>query len=339
MTPKKQLNLSIVIPAFNAASWLESTTQKIAAALERAPLFTAELIIVNDGSSDETSKVAHALKSKNLKITVIDQPNQGRFLARKVGVEAAKGDYIFFVDSRVFLQPNSLAFLADQLQNHPERKVWNGHIIVEKRGNIIAHFGDAITFIGWRRYFHKPKLISYGLEDFDYYPKGTGCFFVKKDLLHWATKEFLKESHDLRYSSDDTLLIRLIASKERINLSPDFAAIYHARTKIRQFIKHTYNRGKFFVDGFLRPGTRFYYPLIGVLVMSVVAPILLVIFPALILPTLVAGALLWTAELLGAIVLGAPVKDSFSLFLLSPLFALMYGLGIWRATIKKLTGV
>ncbi len=55
----------------------------------------------------------------------------------------------------------------------PPKEVWNGHVIVEKKGNIIARFGDAITFIGWRRYLAHPRDCSYGLKDFDHYPKGT----------------------------------------------------------------------------------------------------------------------------------------------------------------------
>lgn len=332
-------SVSIVIPAYNAAQWITPTVDKIVAALKNAPDIRAEIIIVNDGSSDDTSKVAHALQYKNISIHIIDQKNKGRFLARKAGVDTAKGDYVFFVDSRVFIDEHALAFLSEQLKSHPERKVWNGHVYVAKEGNIIARFGDAITYIGWRRYFHKPKLTSYGLDDFDYYPKGTGCFFIPKDLLQYATKEFLKSSHDLRYSSDDTLLIRLIAGKEKIHLSPDFSCTYHARTKLRQFVRHTFGRGMFFVDGFLRPGTRFFYPLIGFLVLSIAVLVSMVIYPAVIPFLLIGFVLLWTLELLLAIVLGTPGKDAFSLFLLSPLFMVVYGAGIWRATIKRLMGV
>jgi glycosyltransferase involved in cell wall biosynthesis len=58
---KTDLRLSIVIPAYNAAAWLERATQHVEAAVKRAGIKHAEIVIVNDGSSDDTLKVARAL--------------------------------------------------------------------------------------------------------------------------------------------------------------------------------------------------------------------------------------------------------------------------------------
>lgn len=329
--------VSIIIPCYNGASWLKPTTEHIEAALRVADIKRAEVIIVNDGSQDNTSEVAHSLKSE-IPIYLIDQNNSGRFLARKTGVLRAKYERILFIDTRVFLNPDSLKFIVKQQKKHPERQVWNGHVYVAKKGNIIARFGDAITFIGWRKYFSQPRTCSFGLDDFDYYPKGTGCFLVPKQLLLEAMHEFEKQTFDIKSSSDDTHLIRLIAAQERIYLSPSFSCTYHARTNIRQFVKHSYNRGKFFVDGFLRPGNRFYYPLIGFLIMCIVAAISVIIMPKLVIVFFELGLVAWILELIVALGLGVVVKDALSLFVLSPVFAVFYGAGIWRAYVKKLAG-
>lgn len=334
---KTDLRLSIVIPAYNAATLLERATRHVEKAVQQAGIKHVEIVIVNDGSSDDTSKVARALSLDGIPVNVVElKKNQGRFLARKQGVEAARYDHILFVDTRVLLHEQSLAFLCKQFKEFPDRKIWNGHVVVAKKGNIIARFWDAVVYIGWRRYFAHPRLTSFGLEDFDFYPKGTGCFFAPRAVLMDATEQFLKESHDLRFSSDDTLLIRIMAQRERIWLSPDFSCTYYSRTSIHQFIPHTYHRGIFFVDGFLRRGTRFFYPLIGFLAISVGILVLLVIHWQFIIPLLGIVLLVWALELITALLLGVPPKDALSLFAISPLFAACYGAGIWRGTIKRL---
>lgn len=332
-------SISVVIACYNGAPWLPDTFGHIVTALNNAHIRDAEIIVVNDGSTDGSSEVAHAAQLA-YPVVVVDQPNEGRFIARRQGVRAAKYDYVFFVDTRVHIGANALAFVASQVREHPDRRIWNGHVYVAKEGNIIARFMDAVTFIGWRRYFAHPKTTSYGLKDFDYYPKGTGCFFVPKEQLLAAMAEFESTTTDLKFSSDDTLLIRFLARDSRINLSPQFDCRYFARTTARGFIKHTYHRGQFFVDGFLRPGTRFFWPLIGVLVGSVVGLVVLVglavVAPAWLLLLLALGVTVWLGELLVALALKVPAKDALSLWWLSPAFTLLYLAGIWRGTLRKL---
>ncbi len=137
----------------------------------------------------------------------------------------------------------------------------------------------------------------------------------------------------VKHANDDTRLIRIIARDHRIHLSPSFSCTYHARTRLSQFLSHSYHRGRVFVDGFLRPGTRFFIPLILFLIGSVAAVAAFALFPDTRLPILAGLALLWLLELVVAILLGVPKKDAFSLFALTPVFALAYGLGIWRAVL------
>jgi hypothetical protein len=230
-----------------------------------------------------------------------------------------------------------LDFVAKQIKRHPERTIWNGHVYINKKGNIIARFGDAITYIGWRRYFSNPKTCAYGLEDFDHYPKGAGCFLTPKKLLVEAMNIFEKQTYDIKNSSDDTHLIRILAAENRINLSPNFSCTYHARTNLYQFVKHSFNRGKFFVDGFFRTGNRFYIPLLFFLFVSLALALLFILFSLTRIPIIIALVVIWIAELLTAFSLGVEFKDAFSLFALTPIFTGAYGLGIWTAILKSYT--
>jgi glycosyltransferase involved in cell wall biosynthesis len=331
---KANPGLSIIIPAYNAENWIDPTTAKIDAAAKIQGV-KVELIIVDDGSTDSTYQVAKSLKLSHISsINILTHTNWGRFLNRKCGVEAAKYDTILFVDSRVWVDENSLSFLMKQQKNHPERIIWNGHINVAKRGNIIARFGDALTCIGWRRYFSNPKLTSYGIKDFDFYPKGTGLFYAPKHLLIETIAWFESVTNDVKNSSDDTLMIRHIAETNRIWLSPEFSATYFARTSLGGFVKHTYFRGQYFVDGFLRKGTRFYWQLIAFLLLCPLALVVVVLWPILLLGIPV---VVLTALLLG-VILGLHVKDAAAFAILSPVFTPVYTAGIYRGYIRYVMG-
>lgn len=325
------ISLSVVIPAYNAAKWLPVSVPKTVQAIKNAGIKSAEIIIVDDGSSDDTAAVGRSLKL-DYPVKVISQKNSGRFAARRNGTDKARYDYILFIDTRIFIGGDALKYLVSRLDTKQDRLVWTSHVVIDKNGNPYARFWEALTFISWRRYFANPRECAYGIEDFDHYPKGTTCFFVPKMIVQEANGWFEKNTRNTKASNDDTLLIRRIAESHKINLSPRFYCTYHARTNLRQYVKHVYFRGKVFVDGFLRrDGNRFFWPLVVFLLLSVAVPVFLIIYPQYIFAALGLLVAAWVLGLLAALLLRVPPKDALSLFYLSPLFAVVYGWGIWTA--------
>lgn len=330
-----KLGLSIIIPVYNSEAWITATLKHIDVALSESH-FTAEIIVVDDGSSDDSARrVELFAKETHTPLLLIEQENAGRYLARKNGVLKSKYENILFVDSRVYIDKHALSYLSKELSNDSDQ-IWNGHVNIDKKGNIFARFWDAIVLIAWRRYFHIPKRTSFGIKDFDYYPKGTGFFFVPKKRLEAAMEYFEKTSNDLEFSSDDTLLIRYLAERKSINLSPEFSCLYHGRSNLRGFLKHAYNRGQFFIDGFLRPGTRFFYPLIIVLTGSIIALVLFCLWPLQTLLIGLLGSLLFICALfLGGLAFRISFKDAASLAILGLPFAIIYLAGLWRGVARK----
>lgn len=325
--------LSVIIPAYNAALWLPKSVPKIAEEIKRANIQKAEIIIVNDGSTDDTARVAESLKLP-YETKTITQSNSGRFIARRAGVQTARYKYVLFIDTRIFIGKNALKHVKQNLDPANDTLIWTSHVVIDKKGNIYARFWEALTFIAWREYFANPRDCSYGIKDFDRYPKGTTCFIAPKNIVVEANKWFENQTKNEKASNDDTLLIRRMARSHNVNLSPKFYCTYHARTSLRQYIRHTYHRGKVFVDGFLRrDGNRFFWPLVAFLILSVIIPISLVFIPEQIILWLVAFLAVWLVELILALLLRVPFKDATSLFLLTPVFVLVYGAGIWKATI------
>jgi glycosyltransferase involved in cell wall biosynthesis len=95
--------VSILIPAYNAEAWIADTIQS---ALDQT-WARKEIILVNDGSSDQTLSVARRFASKGVK--VITQENQGAAATRNTTFSQCQGDYIQWLDADDLLSPNKIA--------------------------------------------------------------------------------------------------------------------------------------------------------------------------------------------------------------------------------------
>lgn len=104
--------VSIVIPAFNASKYIEACLDS----LEAQSYQHIEVIVVNDGSKDDTLDKIIAKQSQFDKIKVIDQDNKGIIAARANGVKEASGDYIFFLDADDFLLPKAIEILVGKMK-------------------------------------------------------------------------------------------------------------------------------------------------------------------------------------------------------------------------------
>lgn len=242
-------DLSVVIPVYNEQDWIGRSVGALIASAQAAD-WPVEVVVVDDGSTDATPEQLAKLQAL-YDITVLSQPNSGRFEARRAGIAKASGRQILLLDSRVIVDTGSLTFLRDQLENHPDRKVWNGHINVASEHNPYAGFMAGLVKIPWRRYCANPRLMSFGIEEFDVFPKGTGFFSAPKDVLEDSSDAFVSLFEDVRFASDDTGVLRWIAEHDRIFLAPEFSATYHGRDSFKKFVGQSYFRGTTFVDSYL----------------------------------------------------------------------------------------
>jgi hypothetical protein len=317
------ISLSIIIPAFNGAAWLPQTLAHLRAAIATAQWGDVEIIVVDDGSTDDTVVVMDDDRGSP-PVRLISQANAGRFAARQAGLRAARGSLVMFCDVRVFVHSHALEFVREQLINDPEAVVWNGHAVTASGSGLVSSFWDAITFLAWRRYLRNPRTTSYGDEDFDYYPKGTTLFLAPRSWLIEACEQFDTRVGDVSRANDDTLLIRPIATRSRINISPSFSCTYHPRTTLRQFAEHSFHRGTVFVDGHLRPGSRYLIPYIACLIASPFGLVCAARRPRATLVTVIAAS---GSIGLVAATAGAPKRASVALAVLAPPFSVSYGAG------------
>ena len=97
--------VSIIIPIYNAARWLHRSVESVL----RQDYSDWELILVDDGSSDESLQKCEAYSSINNRIKVLHQENQGVTAARYTGFLQAKGEFVYFLDSDDSLIQNALS--------------------------------------------------------------------------------------------------------------------------------------------------------------------------------------------------------------------------------------
>jgi len=89
------VKVSIIVPVYNAAAYLEQCVDSLVG----QTLKEIEIILVNDGSSDNSGKICDTYAKQDARVYVIHQKNQGQTIARNAGLVAATGDYAHFVDS------------------------------------------------------------------------------------------------------------------------------------------------------------------------------------------------------------------------------------------------
>lgn len=109
------MKLSIIVPVYNVADYLAKCLDSLLA--QDLPQNEYEIIVVNDGSTDNSGEIAQQYADQYANITLINQANQGLSGARNTGIKQAKGDYIQFVDSDDYLEDNVLGRLMKQVKN------------------------------------------------------------------------------------------------------------------------------------------------------------------------------------------------------------------------------
>lgn len=96
--------VSVIIPVYNTETYIEETLKCII----NQTLKEIEVIVINDGSTDNSLVIINRLTEIDNRIKVYSQQNQGQSVARNLGLKKAVGEYIYFIDSDDLLQTDAL---------------------------------------------------------------------------------------------------------------------------------------------------------------------------------------------------------------------------------------
>lgn len=107
------LKLSIIVPMYNVEKYIQRCLSSIIN--NKGFLENCELIVVNDGTKDNSESIARKIIEGLPNTQIIVQENQGLSAARNTGLSRAKGEYVWFIDSDDWIEPDSLLTLFEEL--------------------------------------------------------------------------------------------------------------------------------------------------------------------------------------------------------------------------------
>lgn len=105
--------VSIVVPVYNTEKYLE----KCVSSIQNQTYANLQIVLVDDGSKDQSGEICDQLAGQNNNITVIHQKNQGSGAARNTGIDQAGGKYLAFVDSDDTICPGFIETLVHAMEN------------------------------------------------------------------------------------------------------------------------------------------------------------------------------------------------------------------------------
>ena len=117
--PEIEKLVTVIVPVYNCRDSIKGCLDSLAAqTLEKDE---TEILIINDGSTDDTLEICRDFAAENGCVTIISQEHLGVGAARNCGIASAKGKYITFVDADDSISPNALKSLADFFEENYER--------------------------------------------------------------------------------------------------------------------------------------------------------------------------------------------------------------------------
>jgi glycosyltransferase involved in cell wall biosynthesis len=283
-----------------------------------------EIIVVNDGSTDETAKIALQYPVRLINL----DSNQGRIVSRNTGAKAARYDMLVFCDVRVMVKPQLLTKLKDRNYQPlmPGIEVYDG----SKWG--FERFFHLLRYKIYAPYYPTsawPREYWITTDNFEQVPKGTTTFLCDRKL--WLESQPEVKS---KITSDDTRILRTIVKHRPILQATTISVVYKQRTKLKDVLRHTLERGPRFADYYLRPGRRYFGPYLFIWLLLILTA-LAAVFNFYKTVAYIGRAGLWGGTLV-AFYLSRKPADVIVVTLCFPVVMIAFSLGILKWQILQL---
>ncbi|WP_293712667.1 glycosyltransferase family 2 protein [uncultured Parabacteroides sp.] len=148
------IKISIIIPVYNVASYLEDCLFSCINQTFR----DIEIIVVNDGATDESPQIIEKYASADERIVVVNKKNEGLIYARKSGLDIARGEYVFHLDGDDYLENDAMELLYKEALKRNSDCVMAGFFRIQ---------GDKKQEYRWDRQMEslsKQKLLAFIID-------------------------------------------------------------------------------------------------------------------------------------------------------------------------------
>lgn len=136
MTKALQVKVSIIVPVYNAEKYLE----RCITSLQNQSLKDIEMILVDDSSTDSSLEICNRFAKSDSRIRVIHKVNEGAGYARNSALGLVRGEFVGFMDSDDFAEPDMFRTLYDKAVEYDSDLVMSGVLFVD--GNMFGHQGE-----------------------------------------------------------------------------------------------------------------------------------------------------------------------------------------------------
>lgn len=225
--------ISIIVPVYNKEAYLRECVDSI---LEQTYRRT-EVILVDDESTDKSGRICDEFGQADGRVRVIHQKNGGPTAACVAGMEAASGGYYMFVDSDDYLEPETLAEMADRLAGVPGEIVCCDHLVEKQRGTERVKNGAAPGIYEGEQLREQIKARLIG-EEKKVIPLSRCMKLCEKSLF--AGNEAYYD-YSLRFGDDTNLMYPALLESSRVVIMKD-AFYYHYRY-VEDSLVHGYDEG------------------------------------------------------------------------------------------------
>ena len=183
--------MSIIIPAYNTAPYIHRAIESSLRQTHK----NVEVIVINDGSADDTLKVAQEYAGRDERVKLLTQENAGVSAARNHGMREAKGEYMIFLDSDDWLEDDAVGLLLEAQEQHPDKLVTMREYIV----SFVPNRSD--VFSRHQKMQHtKIKIFSgikeiKSMENESVYLLSATTKMFKAEILHKYNLRFNERNH------------------------------------------------------------------------------------------------------------------------------------------------
>lgn len=215
--------ISIIVPIYNAGKYLRPALESV-----RAQTYQDwECVCVNDGSTDGSEKVVKEFAAADPRFILISQENSGVSAARNAGMDAARGEYIAFLDQDDLVAPDLFAIARELAEKYDADLVrWRYQLVPEdfqlsgahsKNSGAPAVFYDNPD-VDFSRVIRQKKYLAY--------------FYVWMCLFRKELVKTVRFPTQLRSGGEDLIFMPEIADNMKNFVQSDAVLYFHRRSKI-----------------------------------------------------------------------------------------------------------
>lgn len=209
--------VSVIVPVYNVEIYIKKCIDSII----HQTYYDIDIILVDDGSTDNSGLICDRYAETDRRITVIHKANGGHNSARKAGLAVSKGEYICFIDSDDWVEPNMIEEMAYNIISTGADFVHTGTILETiNKTTVDCRFDECV--VDEPRYNEKIWREIMAVDTENYINRGLARKLFKRELIE---KCYAHTADDIAYGEDFVTIARCIIECQRISFIKK--AYYH----------------------------------------------------------------------------------------------------------------